>query len=478
MGHRTLLIDSEQLSGLIEPSAEIDFVSLPIASVWHGERRLEAETYLTGGHGLRVIIEGSLPFRRLSELADVWQPPRLKGTLVGPTSGLPFFTATQVFDIRPVVRKWVAPSKTPHLERRMMEPGWILVTCSGSVGDTIVSYEPHLQAVVSHDLLRVQARSPDDTGRLYAFLRSKYGRTILRSSKYGSIVKHLEPEHLFDVPVPDISDELSTSIRQRIGNVFSLREKAFRLTREAEDLYSRQFPPPVPSFRTDAFSVGVVEAFKGRRRLEAFHYNPQAQAVWRALEASGYPIVQLSDVSERVFGVPRFKHVYRDLGIPYVDSEDLFKINPELDKYIPEVTKRDADRYYVERQWLLMASSGQIYGLNGSVVLANSWHERKIVSNHVVRIVPSGVRPGYLAVVLGHLEYGRPLVLRLAFGSEIPEISPEDLKTLPVPRIGDELENAIADRMEEASSLRQQADAEEDKTVADLESQLDGELRE
>ena len=41
-------------------------------------------------------------------MANVWQPSRLKGIQVGPDFGTPFLAATQVFDIRPVPRKWLA----------------------------------------------------------------------------------------------------------------------------------------------------------------------------------------------------------------------------------------------------------------------------------------------------------------------------------------------------------------------------------
>ena len=113
-------------------------------------------------------------------------------------------------------------------------------------------------------------------------------------------------------------------------------------------------------------------------------------------------------------------------GIPYLDSEDLYKLNPELTKYIPPLAKKNVNAYLVERGWILMACSGQIYGLNGTVVLANEWHEAQIVSNHVVRIVPGeSIRPGYLTMALGHPTLGRPLVTCNAFGSEYPRLRPK-----------------------------------------------------
>ena len=56
-----------------------------------------------------------------------------------------------------------------------------------------------------------------------------------------------------------------------------------------------------------------------------------------------------------------------------------------------------------------MARSGQTYGINGQAILASEWHEGKVVSEHVIRIIPNPekVRFGYLQAVLSHPELGQ-----------------------------------------------------------------------
>jgi len=313
-------------------------------------------------------------------------------------------------------------------------------------------------------------------GYLYTFLRTRLGRAMLRSTRYGSIVKHLEPEHVLDIPVPTARESVYAQIDRQVAHVFQLRDDALRLTLEAEATFASGFGDVQGDLEETGYPVSASRLFTGRRRMDGYHYNPGAQAALAALKGSGNDVVPLSSVASPIFGVPRFKHIYQDKGIPYLDSEDLFKINPELTKFIPGATKNDAAKYYVERGWLLMASSGQIYGLNGTVVVADTWHEGKIVSNHVIRIVPSGVRPGYLAVALGHPVLGRPLVLRLAFGSEVPEIAPEDVAGFPLVRLPSAAEDKIADKMERASTLRMQADQQENAAVESLEKDLERRL--
>ncbi|HYL11571.1 MAG TPA: hypothetical protein VEV41_00950 [Terriglobales bacterium] len=66
-----------------------------------------------------------------------------------------------------------------------------------------------------------------------------------------------------------------------------------------------------------------------------------------------------------------------------------------------------------------MACSGQTYGLNGSVALAEKRYENYFLSHDIVRSIPKADRitPGYLYAALGHPRFGRPLVIRSVYGT-------------------------------------------------------------
>jgi hypothetical protein len=469
-----LLKNQEALPGLGRP--EVEFVTLPLHVLAVGERRLEGEAYLTGGYAQRLRIENSgKPFVALGEVANVWQPSRLKGVSVAPEHGIPFLTATQVFDTRPWPRKWLAANRTDELARRFVARGWILVTCSGNVGETIISHAPHDAALVSHDLLRVQVKEDSQRGYTYAFLRSRSARLMMRSSQYGSIIKHLEPEHLQRIPVPLAPRELCEDLARRVTEVFSLRDEAYGLTLEAERLFGEAVgKTPSPNQSEMGFTLQASALFSCRRRLDGFHYNPTAAAVLEALQQSVRQLQPLGSLVERITLPNRFKRGYATVGTPYLDSEDLFKVNPEVVKHIAIRSQRDATGYLVKAGWLLIARSGQLYGINGSVALAGPSHEGKIVSEHLIRVVPktAGIRTGYLAMALGHRTYGRPLITRWAFGTEVPEIAPDDLQEVPVARLGQQTEDDIASRVEQASGLCLQANRGEDAAVAIVEAFL------
>ena len=448
---------------------------VPSRLLLRGQRRIDGEAYLSRGFRFRQRIVDGLEAKPLSEMARVWQPPRLKGVRVSPEYGLPFLGATQVFDIWPVPRKWLTPKHTPHLDERYLKAGWILVTCSGNVGDTLIAYEPVENAIVSHDLLRVVPYNRAYTGFLYTYLRTRYGRAIMRSSHYGNVIKHLEVEHLETVPVPAIDDALVDELYEHIQETFQMRADAYRFDLQARASYEAAVGIDEAKPSEEGFPVPADILFRGRRRFDAYAYNPNALAVLKTLERSGRTLRRVGDVAS-FLQPPRFKRVYGKGGIPYLSSEETFRINPEITKFLTLATDTDVAALQVEKAWLLMACSGQIYGINGSVCIATEWHEGKIFTHDMIRIIPKDVRAGYLQVALSHPELGRPLVLRNAYGTSIPHLESPDIADIPIPRLAEQAENDIADAAEKASALRMKADKEESGAIAKLEREIEHEI--
>lgn len=451
-----------------------EFLSLSASELVDGERRLEAGVYLSPGFIIRhKILNSKLRVQPLSELANIWQPSRLKGIQVGRKSGTPFLVATQVFDIWPTPRKWLAPSKTPHLSKRYVEPGWILMTCSGSVGHTMITYSIHEKKIISHDLLRLQVNDPGMLGYIYTFLRTKHGRAMVQSSHYGNIIKHLEDSHVRKVLIPTI-ETLIESLGKCIASVFEKRDEAYQLNLKAWHMFSDAMKD-IPDDQEVCFSINSSEFTNGRRRLEAYFHNSTAQSINKIFNQNTVSVTALGDVAT-AFVVSRFKRIYGEKGAPYLDSDPIFKINPPIKKFLKPATKIDFSEYFVKEGSLLMACSGQIYGINGRAILVNKGHEEKVLTQHIMRIVPINIRPGYLEVVLSHLVFGKPMVVSKAYGTSVPELDPEDIEQLPIPRLDNTLENEISDAAENANKLRMEADELENDAVRRLEEQLVKEL--
>ena len=469
------MIATERLS---KPNIDLrtpECVTLPVSEMIGDDRRLDAEAYLSAGFSIRREIRRStLQVSPLGELAKVWQPGRLKSILVPPEHGVPFIAATQAFDIWPTPRKWLAPGKTPRLADHYVAPDCILVTRSGTVGNTIIAYSAHAGLAISDDLLRVEIGDPELRSYVYAFLGTWFGRAMMRASHYGNVIKHLEVTHLEQVPVPML-DRLFSEMHEQVSDVFASRDEAFRLDMSSRAMFAEAMQNRPGVANEEGYAVSTSRIFGGRRRLEASAHSPRSRFVSQVYEANAQSIMALGTVA-CAFQPNRFKRIYgeRQEGTTYLDSEPIFKVNPELTKSLMPATDIDFDDYSVRQGWLLMACSGQVYGINGQAVLVSKWHEGKVVTHDIVRIVPSTehIRPGYLQTVLSHPTLGKPLVVSQAYGTSVPHLAPEDIERLPIPRLSREVEDKIADAAEQASELRRQADETENEAVSELGEEL------
>lgn len=443
-----------------------------------GGRRLEAENYLSSGYGIRISIESKASgWEPLGKPARVTQPPRTKAILVSPEHGKPFLTATQVFDLRPVTRKWLAIGKVAHVSQLFVKRGQILVTRSGAVGRSTLGFAPHLDTLISDDLLRVEPRERGLHGWIYAYIRAPKVRAMMTGTKYGHIIKHLEIGHLNALPIPDVSELWREHFDVCVKEILDLRDGAHAATLEAESFFEKA----IGTFkRGDNGEAGFVmesasTLFAEARRFDAWRHSPITRDILKHL-GKRRKTETVAACGYKVWVPGRYKRIPAGDGVTFMDSGDLFEINPDLPKRFADCRFGDDYRGRVEPGWLLMASSGQTYGIIGGAVLANEFYRDKVIANHVIRIAATpaaNARAGYLLTALTHPTLGRPVVKSFAFGSSVPEIAPEDVELFPVVRLASAKEDTIADLAERSSELRAQADLLENEIATEAEAILD-----
>lgn len=440
-----------------------------------GDRRMEAESYLSDGFATRLGIQSKAAgWNRLKHYARIWQPSRLKGTQVSPQLGTPFLAATQVFDLRPSPRKWLALEKTSNFEDRFVLPRTILLTCSGTVGRATLAQNALSGVLITHDLLRIEPIEDAYRGWIYAYLRSPSVIRLMQAAHYGHMIKHLEVEHLEAVPVVAPSDEIRTAFNAQVEAIFSYRNEAEMLMRKAEALLSREFRSQEGQPASASTVVPASSIFRGRRRFEATFHSDRVRGVLQQLSAHGREVVPLSDLTHRVWWMTRFSRHFGESGAPYMSADELFSVGQVLDKRVYTALIPNHQDFFVKEGWILMACSGQTYGLNGSVTLATAHEESFFFSHDLIRIAPDveSVRPGYLFAYLGHPDIGQVLVKRTAYGSSIPHLDPGDIADLPIARLPQNIEEEIAEAAERASELRARASEIERQIAADAETIL------
>jgi type I restriction enzyme S subunit len=140
-----------------------------------------------------------------------------------------------VVHFQPADLKYLPKTAHKNLERWIIRAGWILVTCSGTVGQVAIAPPQWDGWAASQHILRIvpDPSSPCPPGYLYAFLISPAGQAQLTAQIYGAVVDELTEEQARSVLIP------VPKTKKQIALVKSINDTALRAAKrraEAADL--------------------------------------------------------------------------------------------------------------------------------------------------------------------------------------------------------------------------------------------------
>jgi len=138
-------------------------------------------------------------------------------------------------------------------------------------------------------------------------------------------------------------------------------------------------------------------------------------------------------------------------GIPFLSSSDILQADLSTAPLISKKVVADYPQLVIRQGWTLITRSGTI----GRMVYARPDMDGMGCSEHVMRVIadPARIPPGYLYAFLSS-QYGVPMVVGGTYGSIIQSIEPHHIADLPVPRLGEAVEQRAHALVEEAAQKR------------------------
>jgi len=433
-----------------------------------GGRRLTASYFLPEDLEAARLLDSS-PCRR-DQLSDLCRPD---GIFRGPifrripasdeTFGRPYVKPSQLERVDIGVNRYLSLLHGELLEHLALEEGMILVTCSGKSLGKVLFARADLQGLVaSHDLIRV---APDaervHPGYLLAYLASPIGRVVIRRQIYGTSVVHVEPEHLFDLPVLRLDrtteNRIGEAVMRAQGEIsVGIREFSLLSGRKPRpDLAGRGHEPKLP-WTLDESPVGggrigqvsSADVSRPGRRLTASYFLPRDVAAARALDESTLGRDRLADLCEQggIYKGPIFKRVMaldEGHGRPYVMPSQLERLEVGVRRYLSKAHGELLSELEIRHPTILITRSGKSLG---KVLFVRPDLDGLVASDDLIRVVadPEKVHPGYLLAYLAS-RVGKVVVSRQVYGTSVVHIEPEHLFDLPVLRIGREREQSMGD---------------------------------
>lgn len=446
---------------------------LRIGSVYlrEGEKRLDASYYALAVRARWELEKTRWPLRPLGEVAHIFYPGRFKRPYAPKGKGVPFVGSREMF-FWPLQPRDFLYGTLGDWRNLMVKRGWVLVSRSGTVGQVLLVSRDFTNVAVTEDAVRLESKN---SGYIYAFLRSRYGRDLLQGYQFGAVIKHLEPEQIGSFLVPILPEKLQERIHAKMLRALTLRERGSCLLKKAQrllygllglpdpDTLKPGYLPNPPGTKVPTFSVKRSEL---EERLDGSYHLPEVKSLLRVLKAGKYPLAHLKDLTAYIHIPPRFKRHYVDpaKGVPFVRPSDLATVRILERRYIAKWTP-ELDQLRLHQGEVLISTDGAIGDMG---YVTQSW-DGWAGSNNIGRIKASGeAHPGYLYAFLVS-PYGQLQFKREIYGGVIDHLEEEHLAKVLIPKAPLKIQETIGKAVLQAFDLREKANSLEEEAISELE---------
>ncbi len=434
---------------------------------------------------LRAHEDRSSPLLEVTTGRRVFRGPIFARRYVeDPAQGVPYVSANDLDRVFVEPAGYLSRGLGGLLEDLTLHEGMVLITCSGmSLGKALWTRRDMAGLVASHDLIRVEVDSKKiPPGYLYVFLASRFGRVAIRRQTYGGSVKHIEPQHLYRLPVPRLGSDTEKRIHELAMSSSARVTRHVGLMREASStLLSRVgiSDPSSYSWSVDGARLGWEEQSVSSLSLRAMNYDPRAARLRNAISIGHRttPLGSLCD-PERFKGKIIFTRVDADpqYGALLIGQRKAFRPRPE-GRWISRKSIKGLG-LQVPAGTTLIPSHGTL-GENELYCRALYVTPRTSAyafSGDFFRCVPvsGAVHPGYLHAFL-RSEIAFRLLRSISTGGKQQEQHPVMMWNLPVPRLETSEEARIGALVDAAAEELDAAMSAEDEAERLLHASLVGE---
>lgn len=408
--------------------------------------RIDASFHLSDGVVVRRKIAAS-PYKimKVGDAANqIFYGNRAKRVYVQKReNGIPFLSSSDILQADLENVKLASKKYTPCIEQMRLQEGWILISRSGTIGNTAWATKQHAQKLASEDVIRIDPNNILRAGFVYAYLSSSYGHSLLTQGTFGAVIQHIEPGFVASLPIPQFPAKFQEKVDNLIKESARLREEATEYLNEAKNKVKKALTEISCEKKNSSVSIRDISR-SYTKRLEASYFISENRNVLDSL-LEKYKCQTLDDWTERIFRPGIFKRDYVKNGVQFLGGADIMMAIPSSGKMLSFKQVSQMPELQIQKNWILATCGGTI----GNVVYVDSHLEKSVISQHVIRIVPKkDVKQGFLFALLNS-EIGYKLITLFSFGSVIPQVEPHHLKRIPVPTLKEK-------NVEEIDSLVQQ----------------------
>ena len=451
---------------------QIKWCSVSLSDVIARGKRLEASVFdVEAKQAWQTVINNRFGIKYLGTsnglIDNAYYPGRFKRIYCSKGNGVAFYLPSQMTDVYPKPDKFISKITKCSIDELRLKAQTLLLTRSGTIGKISYVSKTLADTVFSDDVIRVTFKDDVDLGYTYTFLKSPVGQKILTTNGYGSVITHIEPEHLDEIPIPNAPNDIKQRINNLIIDSYRLRDESNELIDNATQLLVDELHlPDIGEFKINDYKEeSPVETFsvklsKLNGRADASYHLPIVEAIIEHLEKHAAELTTVGDsrVTKDIVLAGVFKRTYVDekYGYPFLGGKEITQLAPKTEKFLSKAIhkKRYEKELKVEENTVLVTDRGTI----GTVAIVPKHWNSYAVSQNVLKAVPSTNEiAGYLFIYLNS-DYGRLLVQRQTYGSVVDMIDNNSLSSVEIPLLRNkDVQKKINDLALEANQKRYEA---------------------
>ncbi len=147
--------------------------------------------------------------------------------------GIPYVNATDLMSLAGMGTlagnaRFLSRESRVDIEVLTIRAGWLLLTCSGTIGRIFYVSEGLDGWVATHDLIRIVPRENIPVGFLYAYLSSPMAQKQIAGYTHGGQIDHVTHHQVGGILVPVIEGSQMDDIHERTITALQEREQAIR----------------------------------------------------------------------------------------------------------------------------------------------------------------------------------------------------------------------------------------------------------
>lgn len=323
--------------------------------------------------------------------------------------------------------KKISKKYTPWIEEMMLSDKQILMSCAGTVGNTVLVNDCFSKRIGSQEIIRIETDILP-YGFLYAYLSSTYANEYIQSMIYGAVVPRISPAELGRLPILLFSTNIQNEIHNLIVESSTLRVDANKLLNDAINLFENE----IDSSKTNlGFQFGTINS----NSLSTFHkrLDGQYQLLWKSLAKEKKSFIKYEKIlnfAKSIFVGGRGKRIYVQNGIPFLSSSDMMLYNPKRNCKKVSKNTPGLQSMLVSKYDILISRSGTV----GNTIIVGEDLTNTAISEHALRLVidKEKINPNYVFCYLKTIQ-GKRCLEASSFGSVIITLNEDLIGNIELP---------------------------------------------